>query len=269
MGTAGVVGFVGFANVFSGIGDTGVLASIDLLVFEGTPETFNEDVVQSAPTAVHADPDVMTFQYPYPIVSRELAALVGAHDFGRVIQRAGPLERLHEVARVHAVGQFPDEDFAPVPVHDRNKVDETAVETDVGDIRAPSLVRPFNGQVPHQVRVDFVPRGRLGQVWLRAQRLQAHQPHQSAHFASPDVPPHKPQDTPHLPGSEKRELRVDLVGSTHQFQLLRVRANRLVIRARARRLRQFTMAPHRYLGLLVSHGTLCFRGEYRAVQIYS
>jgi len=55
-----------------------VLLGIDLLVFDGTPETFHKDVVVHPTAAVHADHDPFRFQDTGEVAVRELGPLVGA-----------------------------------------------------------------------------------------------------------------------------------------------------------------------------------------------
>ena len=49
-------------QVTSGIGNRCVLMKVNFLVFDATPETLNENVVEGPATAVHADSDIFVFQ---------------------------------------------------------------------------------------------------------------------------------------------------------------------------------------------------------------
>jgi hypothetical protein len=53
---------------------------IDLLVLEGAPEPFDEDVVAPAALAVHADLDTVGLGQPREGGTRELGALIGVED---------------------------------------------------------------------------------------------------------------------------------------------------------------------------------------------
>jgi hypothetical protein len=54
-----------------------------------------------------------------------------------------------------------DNDLAAGPVHDRNQVKEAAPHRDIGHVGALHMVRPIDGQMPKQIRIDLVPRMRL------------------------------------------------------------------------------------------------------------
>lgn len=65
----------------------------------------------------------------------------------------GPLPELRcAEGRVQGVGQSPGQDVPAVPVDHRHKVQEAAVHGKVGDVRAPYLVRPVNGDTAKQAR---------------------------------------------------------------------------------------------------------------------
>jgi hypothetical protein len=49
--------------------------------------------------------------------------------------------------------------------------------TDIGDVRAPYLVRPLDAHAPQQIRVDPLPRPAGALLRLGVDRLQTHDPH--------------------------------------------------------------------------------------------
>jgi hypothetical protein len=62
--------------------DRDVGPRIDLLVLDGSPETLDEDVVASGPTAIHADRDLVVQQQTGERDDGERAALVGVAYVG-------------------------------------------------------------------------------------------------------------------------------------------------------------------------------------------
>lgn len=56
-----------------------------------------------------------------------------------------------------------------MPVHDRDEVEETLLERDVGDVRAPYVVRVIDAETPQQVGVFRVVRVGLRGLGLRGQ----------------------------------------------------------------------------------------------------
>ena len=58
---------------------------------------------------------------------------------------------------VHRIGQAPAQHGARCPIHDRHQIEEPAADRDVGDVRAPDLVRPLDRQTPQQKRDILCP----------------------------------------------------------------------------------------------------------------
>ncbi len=65
---------------------------IDMFVFDGAPETFVEDVVESPATAVHADANARCFQAAGKVQRGDLRTLVTVEDC-RLILAQGILQR--------------------------------------------------------------------------------------------------------------------------------------------------------------------------------
>lgn len=63
------------ANPSAGLRDAGVSPKVDLLVFDGPPQTLDEDVVAPCALAIHADLDLAGGQHLDEVGERELAAL--------------------------------------------------------------------------------------------------------------------------------------------------------------------------------------------------
>ncbi len=78
-------------QVLYGLRDRPVLVEIDLLVFHGTPEPFNEDVVEDASSAVHADLNPAVLQAPGKVQAGKLAPLIGIEDL-RLGVRQSPIQ---------------------------------------------------------------------------------------------------------------------------------------------------------------------------------
>ena len=87
----------------------------------------------------------------------ELAALVGVED----LRSAEAAERFFECRDaergVHGVGQPPRQHRPARPVHDRHQIEEAARKRDIGDVRAPDLVRPLDRKTAQQVRKILCP----------------------------------------------------------------------------------------------------------------
>ena len=69
----------------SGFGSVLKVVQVDTLVFEGAPETLNEDIVDPPTLAIHRYPYPGAFEYLGEVLAGELAPLVGVEDLGRAV----------------------------------------------------------------------------------------------------------------------------------------------------------------------------------------
>ena len=91
----------------------------------------------------------------------ELAALVRIEDLRLTVALQRLLQCFDAKLGMHRVRQPPGQHPARVPVHNRHQIQEPALDRDVGDVVAPSLVRAINYQVFEKVRIDPMLRMRL------------------------------------------------------------------------------------------------------------
>jgi len=83
-------------------GDRFVRVQIDVLIFQAAPKSFDEDVVDPASFAVHADRDAMGLEH-----TGELTALVTIEDFRLTVSRQRFFEGLNaEVPRRDSLDQI-------------------------------------------------------------------------------------------------------------------------------------------------------------------
>ena len=101
------------------------------------------------------------------------------------------------------------------PVHDRDQVQEAALNRDVGDIGAPDLIGPVDRHPLEQIGINPV-RGmrRTGSRRL-VDGLQAHQSHQPANPMTADANAFAPQLADHLTAAVKTDTsaRISQVAS--------------------------------------------------------
>src|SRR6266436_3212476 len=79
------------------------------LIFQRAPQTFDEDVVHPAATAVHRDADANVIQCVCEGEAGELAALVGVEDAGPAVASNRLLQRRNTEVSIHRVGEPPSE----------------------------------------------------------------------------------------------------------------------------------------------------------------
>ena len=58
---------------------------VKVMVFDGPPQPFNEDVVLASAAAVHADSDFVVFENLGEAVAGKLGALIRVEDFGLAV----------------------------------------------------------------------------------------------------------------------------------------------------------------------------------------
>ena len=139
-----------------GVDGAEILVEVDLGTLQGSPESFDGNVVGGSSSAVHADLDLLIDQDFLEVVAAELGALVGVEDFWLAPPGHGPLEGRDAEIIFQGLGDFPREDLLGSPIHDGDQVDEAPLHADVGDVGAPDVVRLRDRQVPQKIGVDAV-----------------------------------------------------------------------------------------------------------------
>ena len=123
------------------------LGQVDAFVRERSPQPLDEHVVHPAALAVHRDADASLLEHVGEVDAGELAALVAIKDLRRAIALERLVQGVHAEARIERVGQAPGQDLAARPVHHRDEVQKASLSWDIGNIRAPHVVRPRDLQI--------------------------------------------------------------------------------------------------------------------------
>ena len=92
-----------------GLADVIIGMQIYLLIFDASPEPFDEHIITPATSTVHAYGDIFFLQKLSELPARELAALVSVEDLGCTIKSECLLNRLYAKIRTQGVGQSPRE----------------------------------------------------------------------------------------------------------------------------------------------------------------
>jgi len=151
------------------------------------------------------------------------------HDLGRAELVEGLVQRFDAEVGLQRVRDAPGQDLAGVPVHDGDEIEEPAPHRQIGDVRAPDLIRAIHPRPPEQVGIGLMPASRPAGVGLlvdRHQRRKAHQPtypflvHQMTVVA---------QAPGHLSDAEKWRFQELFIDQPHQAEvLLRLAFGRVV-----------------------------------------
>jgi len=206
-------------------GETGKVSApdsriqVDVLVLHRSPKTLDEDVVEGASSAIHADRDALALQHTGKRVGRELGALVAVEDLGLPVQAQGFLETVDAEVRLHGVAEPPAQHLAAVPVDDRDEEAEAPSEPDVRDVGAPDLVGPGDRNAPQQVRRDLVLGVRTTGVRARRDRRQPHAAHEALDALAVDRVATGSQLDHHASAPVERPPRVDLIDKPAEQQV--------------------------------------------------
>jgi hypothetical protein len=113
---------------------------VKVMVIDGLPRPFNEDVVLVSAAAVHADVDSLVLEDLGETGAGKLVSLIGVEDLRLGVAAYGLLQGLIAEIRVQGIGATPREDFAAVPVHDRHKIHKPTRHWNVGNVSRPHLI---------------------------------------------------------------------------------------------------------------------------------
>jgi hypothetical protein len=97
-------------------------------ILDGPPSPLNENIVLAAAATIHADLNLVFFEKYDKILAGKMTALIGIENVRPSKPTKGLLPRLDTNVRLHGIGYLLRQDFTAVPVHDNNKVHETATD---------------------------------------------------------------------------------------------------------------------------------------------
>src|SRR5271166_5562745 len=237
------------ADAAASLFDRGVGLDEHLLIFQAAPQPLDEDVVEKLAFAVHADAHTAGRQLVDESRAGKLYALIGVEDLRRAVSIYRLLQGFDAKPRLHPDRHTPRQNPAAEPVHHRDQIDKALGQRDVRDVRAPHLVRPLDRQTAQKIRIDLVFRVRLAGVRLLVDRLDPHQPHQTAHPFAVHRPaiPAQHRDHPARPIERRRQIL--LVDQPHQPQVVLAGRRRAPIQRRAGNLQQAALSHDRQLAV--------------------
>src|SRR5579883_2401638 len=131
-----------------------VAMKVDLLVLHRAPRPLDEDVVDPAALAVHADAAAGGFRLLDPVLGGELRALIAVGDLWNRELGERLLEGGEAEVRRECVREPPGAHLAAGDIQDRHQVQQSVRHRDVGDVGGPRLVGPLDREPTEQVRMD-------------------------------------------------------------------------------------------------------------------
>src|SRR3954454_19014598 len=143
-------------------------------IFDRSPESLHEHIVAPSAPAIHADSDGVVDQLAGECGTGELAALIGVEDLRLAMASQGLLDRFDAEPGLHRDRQPPGQNPPAEPVDHGGEVDETTRHRNVSNIHCPDLVGTRDWKIAQEIRIDLVPRRRLGSVGLAVNGLDPH-----------------------------------------------------------------------------------------------
>ena len=191
-------------NRCSGLSHRIIGLEVDLLILDGSPEAFYEDIVSPTPFAIHADTDVVLLEFFGKGLAGELTTLIGIEDLRCSIAPNGLIYCLQTETGIHGVGESPREDFTAIPVHYSGQIDKSSGHRDVGDIHCPHLIGPIDLQMTKQIGVDLMARVLLAGIGFAVECLNAHLLHQGGDMLPTNLLTIQLEEISEHPGTCKR-----------------------------------------------------------------
>lgn len=199
-------------------GDVAIVAQVHFFVLQGSPESFDEDVVVGPAPAVHGDPDFSGQKNRGEFLAGVLSSLVAVENF-RFTPGEGALQSRDAESRVKGVGYLPGENITAVPVHYCCEIEKTLPEADIGYVAAPYLVGLLNGNSSQEIGPDPLVIPRDAQFWLGVQGFNPHKLHEPSHPLRVDLVFRSREHDCELSSPEKRAGRVELIDPFHQVKV--------------------------------------------------
>ncbi len=144
-----------FCDAGTSLLDVLVCSQIDLFVLQTSPQAFDENVVQEAALAVHADCHLSVLKDFGEVIAGELRTLIGVEYLGLAVHK-GIFQCFRTEACFHRVREPPGQYEPAVPIDDGDQVQKTLSHWDVGYVCRPDLVRVVDRNAAQQVRVDLI-----------------------------------------------------------------------------------------------------------------
>ena len=183
---------------------------VEVFVFDGSPQSFDEYIVECPASSVHADANVLFFEPVGESGGGELRSLVGVENFGFPDGEC-LLQGIDAEIDLQCVGQSPGQDIPTIPVHHGDQIHKALLHRHIGNICAPDLVGSVDREPPQQIGIDAV----FG-VFLRETRsgvdgFQPHFSHQALHSLAVDCVSQSVQIGCHSASSIERRLGILLI----------------------------------------------------------
>ncbi len=160
---------------FMTIGSRRVFLEVDVLIFHGTPQSFNRDVVNRSTFAVHADGNRFLFQSLRKDLARELRSLIRVEDFQLALLQRFLQGLKHKTPRP-CCWTVPGQYVAAVPIHNGRQTQISPTHRNERDVARTHLIGSNDFNTSKQVGINLVTGCSHRRSRTRCERLKPHFP---------------------------------------------------------------------------------------------
>ena len=132
---------------------------------EGSPQAFDEDVVEIAASTIQRGFDVSVGQSRDPASACILPALVRIHYLWLAISGDSHFQSLNAKAGIQHIGKPPGQNLTGRPIIDCHQIHKAVLDGDVGDVAALNLIGPRDCELSQQVWIDPRLRMLFADIW--------------------------------------------------------------------------------------------------------
>jgi hypothetical protein len=122
-----------------------IILEIHLLILNASPESFDENIVQSSPAAIPTDANPCCLEATSKIHTGKLRSLVGVKNLRSRLLKC-LVEGFETKRGFQGDRSSPSEYVATEPVNDGDQIQESSLQADVGNIRTPDLIDAIDAQ---------------------------------------------------------------------------------------------------------------------------
>lgn len=202
--------------------------SHNFLIFDTSPESFCENVINGSSLSVHTDQDIAGKKTLQVAVTGEMATLVAVENRGES-GRKGPIHTIQDKRHLEGLIEYPGDDITRVPVDNGHQVHPPVRHADVSDVDPPYVVWILGSNVPEQVGIGLVLQSPFAEIGAWVDALNPHLAHRGPNPVAPHDTPFSPKDGLNPATSEERPTGIDLVDPVPERNLFGRRQDRLVI----------------------------------------
>src|SRR5258708_19670495 len=132
-----------------------IIFEIHLLILDASPESFDENSVQSSPAAIPTDANSCCLQATSKIHTGKLHSLVVVKNLGSRLRKC-LVERFETKRGFQGDRSSPSENRATEPVNDGDQIQEASLQADIRNICTPTLIDAIDAHSTPQIWIPHL-----------------------------------------------------------------------------------------------------------------